>query len=183
MLFGRGSWTSIELNPRKRSLVLSPFFLVSYHQVNYSLLPHVPLTSDSQQWSIQTRLKSLKQWALQTLCFLVCLFVWNIWLTQWKMQIIKRPVCLLESMYCHLAFLWLFDLLGTVPNLCFLFPYWHMAHSWTITKKPVPITGGWVNELIGSHTAVDKYALNWAWPQMYWPKTHLDDNTAGKKFL
>jgi hypothetical protein len=86
-------------------------------------------------------------------------------------------------MYCHLAFLWLFDLLGTVPNLCFLFPYWHMAHSWTITKKPVPITGGWVNELIGSHTAVDKYALNWAWPQMYWPKTHLDDNTAGKKFL
>lgn len=157
------------LSPGKRSLVLIPFFFLIYHQMA-SLFCHMLLSTQAHNNGAHRGLKPRSNELYRLYAVFVCLFVcvhetfdWH----SWKIQIRKRPVYILESMYCHLAFQRLSDLLGTIPNPCFLFPHWHMAQSWT---KTVPLTGGWVNELAGSHTATDKYALNWSWPQMYWPK-------------
>lgn len=128
-----------------------------------------PTTMEHTDW-----IKIPTQWASQSFLLLCCFyqafsqgdetFDWH----SWKMQTTKRPMCILEKMCCHLAFPWLSDLRGTVPNLCFLFPHWHTAHSWT---QKVPFTGAWVDELTSTHAAIAEYTLNVPWSQIYWPKT------------
>lgn len=106
---------------------------------------------------------------------------WNIWLKQLEnANSEEASVYFGECILPFLAFPWLSDLLGTIPHLCFLFLHWHMVCSWT---EKVPFTGGWVNELTCSPTATAEYALNWSWPQIYWSKTILYDNTVEENSL
>lgn len=134
-----------------------PFFFSQLPSDEQSRLPHTPLTSGPQQWSTQTGFKSPRSELRGPSFFMLFLsvfiqsdetFDWH----SWKMQTTKRPMCILETMCCHLAPPWLSALQGTVPNLCFLLPHWHTAHSWA---QKVPFTGAWVDELTSA-----EYALN-----------------------
>lgn len=162
-----------------------PFsFFLSFHQMS-SLLCHRPLSPQAHTMEHRDWIKIPTQWASRSfllLCFYQALsqsdetFDWH----SWKMQTAKRPMCILENMCSHLAFPWLSDLRGTVPNLRFLLPHWHTAHSWA---QKVPFTGAWVDELTSSHTATAECALTLPCSQIYWPQNNPEWQQSWRKFL